>query len=104
MIRIFIFAAAALFSSLSLANPNFGDAKLGKIKAPSCIFCHGKDGISPNPAYPHIKGQNAQYLFQSMKDYQDGNRTGPLAEMMKAQLSRLNDQDLKDIAAYFSSQ
>jgi cytochrome c553 len=39
-----------------------------------------------------------------MKDYQNGNRQGALAEMMKAQLSRLNDQDLKDIAAYFSSQ
>ena len=104
MIRVLVLASFTLFSSISLASPNFGDAKLGKIKAPSCIFCHGQDGIASNPAYPHIKGQNAQYLFQSMKDYQDGNRTGPLAEMMKAQLSQLNDQDLKDIAAYFSSQ
>jgi cytochrome c553 len=39
-----------------------------------------------------------------MKDYQQGNRTGALAEMMQAQLSKLNDQDLRDIAAYYSSQ
>jgi len=93
-----------LIPSLALASNQFGDPELGKVKAPSCVFCHGSDGTASNPAYPHLKGQNAQYLFQSMKDYQDGNRTGALAEMMKAQLSRLNDQDLKDISAYFSSQ
>ena len=90
--------------SVALANNDFGNPELGKVKAPSCVFCHGSDGIAPNHAYPHLKGQNAQYLYQSMKDYQDGNRKGALADMMKAQLSRLNDQDLKDIAAYFASQ
>ncbi|MEZ8100761.1 c-type cytochrome [Vibrio bivalvicida] len=90
--------------SLALASNQFGDPESGKIKSPSCVFCHGQDGTASNPAYPHLKGQNAQYLFKSMKDYQDGNRTGALAEMMKVQLSRLNDQDLKDISAYFSSQ
>jgi cytochrome c553 len=102
MIRVLVFLA--LIPSLAFADASFGDAKLGKVKSPSCIFCHGTDGTASNPSYPNIKGQNAQYLFQSMKDYQNGNRQGALAEMMKAQLSRLNDQDLKDIAAYFSSQ
>lgn len=99
-----LLALVFLIPSLSFANDNFGDPQLGKIKAPSCIFCHGVDGTASNPTYPHIKGQNAQYLFQSMKDYQDGKRKGPLAQMMKAQLSRLSDQDLRDISAYFSSQ
>lgn len=92
-----------ILSPFTQAEP-FGDPQLGKIKAPSCVFCHGQTGIAVNPSYPNINGQNASYLFQSMKDYQNGNRKGPLAEMMKAQLSRLNDEDLKDIAAYFSSQ
>ncbi|WP_423839519.1 c-type cytochrome, partial [Vibrio cholerae] len=30
-------------------------------------------------------------------------RTGPMAEMMRAQLQRLNDQDLRDIAAFYAS-
>lgn len=102
MIRALVFLS--FLPSLALANTQFGDAELGKVKSPSCIFCHGTDGTASNPTYPNIKGQNAQYLFQSMKGYQDGNRQGALAEMMKAQLSRLNDEDLKDIAAYFSSQ
>lgn len=98
-----VFLLLLLLSPFSQAEL-FGDPELGKIKAPSCIFCHGQTGKAVKPSYPNINGQNAQYLYQSMKDYQQGNRTGPLAEMMKGQLSRLNDQDLKDIAAYFSSQ
>ncbi|NOH80327.1 cytochrome c [Vibrio sp. RE86] len=93
----------SLVSPLTFAYTSFGDPELGKVKSPSCIFCHGTDGIAPNPSYPNINGQNEQYLFQSMKDYQEGKRQGALAEMMKAQLSRLNDQDLRDIAAYFGS-
>ncbi|MGY5539458.1 cytochrome c [Vibrio sp. Hep-1b-8] len=98
-----VFLLLLLLSPFSQAEL-FGDPELGKIKAPSCVFCHGQTGQAVKPSYPNINGQNAQYLYQSMKDYQQGNRTGPLAEMMKGQLSRLNDQDLKDIAAYFSSQ
>ena len=91
---------SALFSLSSHAT-EFGNAELGKVKAPSCVFCHGE---AVNPSYPNLKNQNAQYLYQSMKDYQLGNRTGALAEMMQAQLSKLNDQDLRDIAAFYSSQ
>ncbi|WP_084715800.1 c-type cytochrome [Vibrio galatheae] len=93
-----------LLPSAAFANTDFGNPQLGKVKVPSCVFCHGSDGTASNPTYQNLKGQNAQYQFQSMKDYQDGHRQGPLAEMMQAQLSRLNDQDLKDIAAYFASQ
>ncbi|UPQ90073.1 c-type cytochrome [Vibrio sinaloensis] len=89
---------------LSQANSNFGDPQLGKIKAPSCVFCHGADGVATNPTYPNLNGQDVQYLYQSMKAYQNGERVGPLAEMMTAQLSRLDDQDLKDVAAYFAQQ
>ncbi|POF57790.1 cytochrome C554, partial [Vibrio vulnificus] len=53
---------------------------------------------------PHLAGQNEQYLFDSMKSYQNGQRTGPLADMMQAQLQRLNDQDLRDVAAYYAQQ
>ncbi len=94
---------SALFSLSSNAT-EFGNAELGKVKAPSCVFCHGATGEAVNPSYPNLKNQNAQYLYQSMKDYQLGNRTGALAEMMQAQLSKLNDQDLRDIAAFYSSQ
>ncbi|HDV5564351.1 TPA: cytochrome c, partial [Vibrio cholerae] len=50
-----------------------------------------------------LDGQNPEYLYSAMKAYQLGERTGPMAEMMRAQLQRLNDQDLRDIAAFYAS-
>ncbi|ENM5858246.1 cytochrome c, partial [Vibrio mimicus] len=76
---------------------------LGQQKAPSCVFCHGSDGIATQPSYPNLNGLSEEYLFKSMKAYQNGERTGPMAEMMKAQLQRLNDQDLRDVAAFYAS-
>ncbi len=92
-----------LVSSAVYANP-FGNAEQGKIKAPSCIYCHGTQGLSINDTYPNLAGQNPEYLYRSMKAYQDSLRTRPLAEMMKAQLRMLNDDDLRDVAAYFAEQ
>ncbi len=104
MKNIILFVLLSLsYSHHALAN-DFGDPDLGKVKSPSCVFCHGANGQAVNPSYPNLNAQNAQYLFQSMRDYQQGNRSGPLAEMMQAQLSRLNEQDLKDIAAFYSTQ
>ncbi|NAW56211.1 MULTISPECIES: c-type cytochrome [unclassified Vibrio] len=81
-----------------------GDPQLGQLKAPSCVFCHGQNGIADNPAYPHLQGQNEQYLYQAMKAYQDGQRIGPMAQMMRDQLRQLNDEDLRDVAAFFAAQ
>lgn len=91
-----------IFTSTVYANP-FGDAEKGKVKAPSCVYCHGTNGLSSNDAYPNLAGQSPKYLYDSMKAYQDGLRTGPLAEMMKAQLRMLNDEDLRDVAAFLPS-
>ncbi|MGF1874521.1 cytochrome c [Photobacterium frigidiphilum] len=96
------------FSSTSFASDNVSasitttDTNAGKIKAYTCQFCHGSNGIAANPAYPSINGQNEQYLYQSMKAYQNGERTNTMGKMMKQQLSSLQNQDLADIAAYYS--
>lgn len=102
MLRLTLCLAATTFALNVDANQ--GNPELGKIKSPSCVFCHGATGVSSNHTYPHLAGQNEQYLFDSMKAYQNSQRTGPLAEMMKAQLQHLNDQDLRDIAAYYAQQ
>ncbi len=102
MLRTLLFTSL-IVSSTVYANP-FGDAEKGKIKAPSCVYCHGSNGISSNGTYPNLAGQNPDYLYNSMKAYQDGLRTGSLAEMMKAQLRMLNDEDLRDVAAFFAQQ
>ncbi|MGR5322923.1 MULTISPECIES: c-type cytochrome [Vibrio] len=99
----YVFLTSLLLSSSIMAKP-FGDADKGKVKSPSCVYCHGANGMTSNDTYPNLAGQNAKYLYDSMKAYQNGLRTGPLAEMMAAQLKVLNDDDLRDVAAFYASQ
>ena len=99
----FVLLTSLIFSSASHAAP-FGDADKGKIKSPSCVYCHGVTGIATNNTYPSLAGQNSQYLYNAMKSYQAGERKGPLAEMMAAQLKMLNDEDLRDVAAFYAEQ
>ena len=80
-----------------------GDASKGEIKTPSCRFCHGSNGIAPQPNYPNLAGQQQQYLYDAMLAYTNDMRIGPMATMMKGQLQNLNTQDLADIAAYYSA-
>ena len=75
----YVLLASLILSSSVVAKP-FGDVDKGKLKSPSCVYCHGSNGITTNDAYPNLAGQNAQYLYDSMKAYQDGLRLGPMAE------------------------
>ncbi|MFC3022373.1 c-type cytochrome [Vibrio zhugei] len=80
-----------------------GNPAAGQNKAARCLGCHGKDGVAVIPGYPNLKGQNEQYLVESMQAYKKGRRTGGLAGMMKSQVAGLSDQDIDDIAAYFAN-
>ena len=101
--KSFILTTLLCLSALNVTAQTYqGDPKLGKLKTPSCGFCHGVDGVAILPHYPNLNGQKEGYLFNTMKAYQNGDRTGPFAEMMRQQLSRLNDQDLADIAAFYA--
>jgi cytochrome c553 len=77
-----------------------GDAAAGKAKAASCVACHGAAGVSINPLWPNLAGQQAAYLVKQMKDFRDGNRTDP---MMSPMAKPLSDSDIENIAAYYSS-
>lgn len=80
-----------------------GDAAAGKGKAAVCAACHGADGIAQVPIYPNLKGQNAPYLEASLKAYRDGQRAAGNAAMMAPMAKSLSDQDIADLAAYYSS-
>ena len=97
-----ILAALLIVATNATADSIKWNPKLGKIKAPSCQFCHGIDGTGVNADYPNLNHQHAESLFDAMKAYQDGERKGSLADIMKQQLSKFNNQDLADIAAYYA--
>jgi cytochrome c553 len=77
-----------------------GDPELGKAKAAVCVSCHGPRGISLNVQWPNLAGQKEQYLVSALTAYRDGQRHNELMSPMAAGLS---DEDIENLAAWFSS-
>jgi len=78
-----------------------GDVAKGKEKSALCATCHGPDGNAPiMPEYPKLAGQPDDYLEKALRDYKSGKRKNPMMAPMAQNLSK---QDIKDLAAYFSS-
>jgi len=79
------------------------DAQRGSTKVQMCIGCHGIVGYQADfPVVykvPKIAGQDAKYLASALTAYRSGDRKFPTMRSIAASLS---DQDIADIAAYYS--
>lgn len=93
-------AAVAMLLSASGAMAGDGNIEAGKIKTVLCAACHAKDGISINLNWPNLAGQKETYLIKQLKDFREGRRGG---EVMPDYTQKLSDQDIEDLAAYYSS-
>ena len=78
-----------------------GDAVSGQGKVAVCSGCHGADGNSMIPSFPKLAGQGEVYLVNQLKDVRDGARNVP---QMMGILTGRTDQDLADMAAFYSTQ
>ncbi|HEY0663967.1 MAG TPA: cytochrome c [Thiobacillaceae bacterium] len=96
---LFILAAIALGASLPTHAKGNYDA--GKAKSTLCAGCHGADGNSTIPSFPRLAGQQPDYIVQALKDYKAGRRKNPI---MAGMAGNLSDEDMADLAAYFSEQ
>src|SRR5882672_6876137 len=70
-------------------------------KSDSCAHCHGTDGNSTASAYPSLAGQTREYLYRQIKAFKEGQRKN---SMMSPAVVVLSDQDMQDLAEYFSGQ
>ncbi len=75
-------------------------AAAGKAKAAACVGCHGANGISSNPVWPSLAGQQKDYLVAALKAYRDGARKN---DVMGGMAKSLSDGDVDALATYFSS-
>src|SRR5687767_1850567 len=79
-----------------------GNPEAGARKAGMCAGCHGIAGWrNAYPAYsvPKLGGQNADYIVAALKAYKTQQRAHPTMQGIAASLG---DQDIADLAAYFS--
>lgn len=95
-------AAAVLVSGVAgAANAGRPDPLAGEALAKvECAACHGLDGISLVAAYPNLRGQKVKYIIQQLENFRSGERKSP--ELMNPVASRLSDDDIKNLAAFFS--
>jgi cytochrome c553 len=80
-----------------------GSAAAGAAKAAVCQACHGPNGNSANPQWPNLAGQNAAYIEGQLKHFHDKTRVDA-SGVMPPMAAALSDQDIEDLAAYFSVQ
>ena len=94
-------AGLALLGVALLENTDAaGDAGAGAAKAALCAACHGQNGLSSNPLWPSLAGQQEQYLAKQIRAFRDGTRTDV---SMQPFVANLTDQDVEDLAAYYAS-
>jgi cytochrome c553 len=96
-----------LLAALTLAAPAAfagGDAASGKqIVDRTCAACHSANGISnkgQDPQPPILAGQYKDYIIQALHEYKLNQRKG---SPMNAMAAPLSEQDIKDVAEYFSN-
>lgn len=96
MKKLFLIAiSSALLSGQTLAS----DQAPAKLKL--CVGCHAADGNSVVPTFPKLAGQHAKYLEKQLKDFRGGFRKD---SMMESFAKNLSDQDIKELAEYYSKQ
>jgi cytochrome c553 len=97
-------ALLALLLSAVTATTAFAqaNAEAGQAKAAVCGACHGPTGNeSPLPNSPKLGGQGERYLLKQLQEIKGGVRVVP---QMAGILDPMSDQDLANLAAWFSSQ
>lgn len=85
---------ALLASSFSFADNH----KLDQLLT-SCAACHGAAGVSANPLWPNLSGQNDRYLADQLRAYRSGERVNAL---MSGQAKNLSDGEIDALAGHYS--
>ena len=77
------------------------DVAAGKAKAAEvCGACHGENGISQTENIPSLAGQLDQYIQWQLVYFRAGSRKN---EQMQPVVEQLNNDDIRNLGAYFAS-
>lgn len=105
MKNLLAFLALAGIAQFAAAADVTGNTKSAVNKVENCIGCHGIKGYKASfpEVYqvPMLGGQSAKYIENALNAYKKGERKHPT---MRGIASTLSDQDIADVAAYYSQQ
>ena len=71
-----------------------------KEKAPLCTSCHGEGGVSQTENTPSLAGQPDLFLQWQLVFFRSGSRKN---EVMQPIAEQLNNDDIRNLGAYFAS-
>jgi len=98
-----VLLAASLGLSSYAAQAAEGRPHIGQKKISLCIGCHGIPGyrttFPDTYQVPKLGGQHAGYIVSALQAYKAGDRKHP---DMNSIATTLSEQDMADIAAYYS--
>ena len=97
----------SLITGASLADEvdPIAHATAARLAVGICGTCHGPRGVSQQPKYPRLAGQNANYLAAQLKAFRAQTRGDPDAiGYMWGMAGNLEDGTIDALAQYYSQQ
>ncbi|BCU07956.1 c-type cytochrome [Allochromatium tepidum] len=94
---VLVSGLAQAAEELQPADPARGETKANTI----CMACHGPQGNSVVPLWPKLAGQHPEYIIKQLTNFKAGERYNV---QMTPMAMPLTEQEVLDLAAYFSTQ
>ncbi|MGZ8947165.1 MAG: c-type cytochrome [Methylococcaceae bacterium] len=92
---------SVLLACIWTVSASAADITAGEQKAANCMGCHGPKGKSSSAQWPNLAAQQSTYIVSQLNAFKTGTRNNPMMQSMAANLS---DDDINNLAAYYSSQ
>ena len=70
---------------------------------PACAQCHGPAGQGVGAFFPKLAGQSAEYISKELLAWKEGKRTNDPLNLMTGVATKLTQQQIAAVAAYYSS-
>lgn len=91
---------ALLVSAIYGPSVHAADIAAGKAKAELCVACHGEGGISQIENIPSLAAQPDLFIQWQLVFFRAGTRKN---EQMQPIIEQLNNEDIRNLGAYFAS-
>jgi len=99
-----ILMSLGLIGMIAVSSAYAADAG-PKLDQKLCSVCHGRGGTTSSDLFPQLAGEPAPYLVNQIKGFRDKTRADENAKrFMWGISSRLTDDDIQQLAAYYESQ
>lgn len=100
-------APAADVIETSFPAPTAAQLQAGAKVAQTCAACHGLDGNATSTQFPKLAGQHADYIIKQLHDYRvakGAKHPARVNAIMNGIAATLTDEQIRDVALYYSRQ